>query len=376
MRPYTILHTIETSGIGGAENVLLSLASRLDRHRYRSIAALPASGTLQHALEANGVRTYVVESKHWWDLRLLRGLSRLMRAEAVDLIHSHLPDQNFYSCVAGALTGRKTLATYHGPLDLTKAGSIRGAMKLRVVRSRAVTAVAVCDEVQKTLLGLGFPRSRLVRIYNGIDVSAFNAVRRAGVREELGWPAGTKVVGMVANVRVSKGYEYFVRAARRTIDADPTVRFIAAGDVDPVLGEPILRLVRDLGLQDHCRFLGFRSDIPELMRDLDVFVLSSTSEGFPLVLLEAMAAGTAVVATRCGGPEELVEHGTNGFLVAPADPVDLSDHILRLLADEGRARAFRVKARETAQRFTVEAMVRSYQDLYRRILVTPELQLS
>jgi glycosyltransferase involved in cell wall biosynthesis len=370
MKPYTILHTIETSGIGGAENVLFSVASRLDRRQYRSIAVVPERGLLQEALEANGVRTYIVDSKHWWDLRLPRGLSRLARAEGVDLIHAHLPDQNFYSCVAGMMAGCKTLVTYHGPLDLRDAGSFRGSLKLRVVRSSAASVVAVCDVVKQVLLSLGFPSSRLARIYNGIDVDAFKSAGSAGLREQFGWPAETKVVGMVANVRISKGYEYFVRAARRALDANPSVRFVSAGDVDPVLGGPIVQLVRDLQLQNHYQFLGFRPDVPELMRDLDVFVLSSTSEGFPLVLLEAMAAGKAVVATRCGGPEELVEDGVNGYLVAPGDDGALCDRIVQLLTDEGRAQSFRAKARETAQRFTVGSMITDYQNLYQRILAT------
>ena len=116
------------------------------------------------------------ESKRWWDLRLPRGLSHLCRAEGVDLIHSHLPDQNFYSCVAGTLAGCKTLATYHGPADFKNARSFRGSMKLRVVRSSAASVVAVCDVVKNVLVSLGFPISRVVRVYNGIDVS-LNAMR-------------------------------------------------------------------------------------------------------------------------------------------------------------------------------------------------------
>ena len=348
--------------------MLLSVASRLDRDWYRSIAAVPEPGLLQDALEANGVRTYIVESKRWWDLRLPRGLSHLCRAEGVDLIHSHLPDQNFYSCVAGALAGCKTLATYHGPVEFKNARSFRGSMKLRVVRSSAASVVAVCDVVKNVLVSLGFPSSRVERVYNGIDVDAFSCAGSARIREQLGWPAQTKVVGMVANVRQSKGYETFVRAARHAVDADPSVRFVAAGDIDPVLGEPILRLVRDLQLQHHLRFLGYRADIPELMHDLDVFVLSSTSEGFPLVLLEAMAAGRSVVATRCGGPEEVVEDGVNGYLVPPGDDVRLGDRITRLLSNARQAQSLRIKAREAVNRFTAASMVSAYQDLYQRIL--------
>ncbi len=368
MRPDTILHTIETSGIGGAENVLLSLASRIDRGQYRSIAAVPEPGLLQDALEANGVRTHIVASEHWWDLRLPRGLSRLCRTEGVDLIHAHLPTQGFYGCLAGRLAGCRSVVTYHGPVDFRDVRSFRGSIKLHVVRSSAAVAVGVCEVVKTALLRHGFPPSRVARIYNGVDVEAFRSAGSAGIRARFGWPAQTKVVGTVANVRRSKGYEYFIRAARHVVNADPSVRFVAAGDIDPVLGEPIVRLVRDLGLQDHFQFLGYRADIPQLLGDLDVFVLASTSEGFPLVLLEAMAAGRSVVATRCGGPEEIVDDGVNGRLVAPADGARLGDAIAQLLSNDTHTQSLGIKARETANRFTVASMIREYEDLYQGVL--------
>lgn len=121
MKPRTILHTIETGGPGGAETVLLQLASHLDPARFRSIVLISQDGWLNGQLHARGIPTTLVDCKAWYDLRLPRAMTALIRQEKVDLIHSHLPDQNFYSCLVGALTRCRPIVTYHGPIELTRA---------------------------------------------------------------------------------------------------------------------------------------------------------------------------------------------------------------------------------------------------------------
>jgi len=368
--PTTILHTIETSGIGGAESVLLQIAARLNRGRFRSVAAVPERGALQQALEERGVATHIVQSRRWWDVRLPLGLARVCRQERVDLVHAHLPEYAFSGCLAGALVRRPVIATYHGQLDFWRANTWRGRAKLGVVRRSAAAAVGVCDDVRSTLLARKFPPERVRRIYNGVDVAAARASATARLRAQFGWPADTPLVGTVANIRITKGYEYFVRAARLVVDANPTVRFVAAGDVDPDLGPPIRALVTALGLDHHVKLLGFRPDVHGVLRDLDVFMMASTSEGFPLVLLEAMATGKAVVATRCGGTEELVWDGINGRLVPVRDPAALANAVLALLEDKRLAAQLSAAAAEDAAGFSVDHMVTEYEDLYDAVLAS------
>jgi glycosyltransferase involved in cell wall biosynthesis len=368
LKPITILHTIETSGPGGAETVLLQLATHLDRSKFRSLVLLNQKGWLLDQLREREIETTLVEWKTWYDLRLPRTMTRMVRDEQVDLIHSHLPDQNFYSCLVGALTGRTTIVTYHGAVELVRARRRRGAFKLWVVRNSASRVVVVCDFVRKLLEGLGFKPEKMTRIYNGIEVARFNAPPRTNLREELGFPAETKLVGMVANIRQTKGHEFFVRAARQVSDAHPEARFLAVGDVDERIGRGLRELVRQLRLEDRFLFLGFRQDIPEILANLDVFVLSSTSEGFPLVVLEAMAAGKPVVVTRSGGPEEMIRDGRDGFLVPPADVDSLAAKISALLDDPGLAAALSREARAAiAREFSISRMIDAYSALYERL---------
>lgn len=368
MSTLTILHTIETGGPGGAETVVLNLASNLDSRRFRSLALVPDGPWLPHKLRERGVPTYLVESRPWYDPRPMARMARLLEREKVDVIHSHLPDQNFYSCLAGRLTGRKTVVTYHGPCELAQGKGFKASMKLWYVRRSASAIVVVCDFVGQMLREVGFPSDKIVRIYNGIEVGRFCSPKTGRLREEIGCREEAKLIGMVANVRASKGYEFFIRAARKVLDAFPLTRFVSIGDMDGTLGQPLRDLVQQLGLEGRFFFLGFRGDVPEILSDLDVFVLSSVSEGFPLVTLEAMAAGRPVIATRCGGPQEVVEDGRTGFLVQPADSDGLAIKICELIGEPESAAALGQRGRaKVLGEFSLEQMVRQYECLYERL---------
>lgn len=372
MKRVTILHTIETGGPGGAETVLLETASRLDPARFRSLVVLSEDGWLRQQLLARGVPTVLVKWKAWYDFRLPRAMAGLVRREKVDMIHSHLPGHNFYSCVVGRWTGRRTIVTYHGAVELERARRPRDAFKLWFVRRSAAAVVVVCDHVRRKLQQAAFPREKIVRIYNGIETPRFAAPANGRLREELSCGKDAKLVGMVANLRQSKGYEYFIQAARQVVDAHPQAVFLAIGDDQERMEGGLQPLVDRLGLQNHFHFLGFRSDVPAILSQLDVFVLSSTSEGFPLVVLEAMAAGKPVVVTRCGGPEEVVEDGHEGFLVPPADAQALASRIGAILLDPGLGATLGAHGRsKVAAQFSLEKMVKEYEALYARCLAAP-----
>jgi glycosyltransferase involved in cell wall biosynthesis len=363
------MHTIETAGPGGAETVVLALASRLDSSRFRSIALLPREDWLSKELQERGVPTFFVSSKSWYDFQLPRGMARLIRKQKVDLIHSHLPGQNFYSCAVGLFTGPKTVATYHGALELAQSQGLRGAIQLGTVRRTANAVVVVCDFMGKMLREIKFPARKVVRIYNGIQIDRYEVPADGRLKRELGISNGTKIVGTVANLRQTKGYEFLVQAAGKVLSAEPDTRFVAIGDINQEIAKPLFEATRQLGIQDRFHFLGFRKDIPELLNELDIFVLASVSEGFPLVALEAMAASRPIVATRSGGPQEIVDDGSNGLLVQPGDAGALAEKICELLQDPTRARRLAQLARvRVGAAFSIEKMISSYEDLYDRLL--------
>lgn len=370
LKRHTILHTIEGSGPGGAETVLLELASRINPERYRSLAFLPHGRWLPQQLQARGVSCVIYESTTWYSL--IRNMMNLVKSEGVDLIHSHLDDQNFASSVVGRLTGRKTVVTYHGAPRLARQQGLRRKIKAWVPSHFAAGTVVVSDYLRALLVERGFPPARTHRIYNGVDLDRFVPGREPWLRAELGLDPGTRLVGMVANIRRSKGHEYFIRAARKISECVPEARFLAVGEVDERLGGPLRELIRELELQDRFLFLGFRPDVPAILGELDVFVLASTDEGLSIATLEAMAAGRPVVVTRSGGPQELVTDGQTGYLVPAADPDALAARVCEILRDPTLGASLGAQARAVvASRFSLPRMVKEYESLYERCLAAP-----
>jgi glycosyltransferase involved in cell wall biosynthesis len=372
MKRYTILHTIESGGPGGAETVVLNLVKRLNSERFKSIVLLPPGPWLNPRLRELGVPVIEVSWKAWYDPRGPLALVKTIRNYGVDLIHSHLPGQNFYSCIAGTFTGCKTLVTYHGPVEFQDGESLKGKLKLWFVNNTADRAVVVCNMVKEILVNYGFRQDRISVIYNGIDPVPYEAPAAGTIRSELGLGADAQLVGMIANVRQSKGYDILVRACAEVCRMFPSAKFVAVGDVHDVMAAPIKKLVAELSLEDRFIFLGFRSDIPKILGELDVFVLSSISEGMPLSVLEAMALGKAIVTTRCGGIPEIVDHGQTGLLVPPSDASALATAIGDLLSDRAKAERFGVNAQMKFQEeFTISRMIERYEQLYLSQLPDP-----
>lgn len=369
MKQHTILHTIETGGPGGAETVLLNLVSNLDTNRFRSVVLLPGGRWLPGQLQERKIPTIIAKSDAWYDLQLPRALANLVRQEGVDLIHSHLPDQNFYSCVVGRLTACRTIVTYHGAPQISRNGGLRRAIKAWVVRRSATAVVVVSEYLKRLLVEDGFPAEKIVRIYNGVDVGRFAHGQGGRLRAELGCPEGAILIGIVANLRRSKGHEYFVEAARKVMDSIPEARFVAVGEIEEGIAKRMKARVQQLGLENHFFILGFRADIPGILQGLDVFVLSSVSEGLSIATIEAMAAGKPVVVTRSGGPEEVVEDGRTGLLVPPSDADSLAAGICEILRNPQLAKSLGRSARAVVEsRFSLARMVKEYESLYERCL--------
>jgi glycosyltransferase involved in cell wall biosynthesis len=369
VEPYTILHTIDSEGPGGAETVLLNLATRLDTAVFRSIVLVPPNSWLSSRLKEQGVLVIEVSWKVWWDLRGPWKMIEVVRKHKVDLIHSHLPAQNFYSCLVGAITRTKTLAMYHGPVELEWSQNIKGRLRLWFVRIAADGVVVVCDLVKRLLVRLGFEKDCIALVYNGIDASPYAAHAQPSLRRELGLPPEQKLVGMIANVRPSKGYDVFVRACAEVCKKHSDVTFLGVGDVNEEVAAPIKLMCEQFSLGNHFRFLGFRSDVSRILKELNVFVLASTSEGMPLAILEAMAAGTPVISTSCGGIPEVIDHERTGLLVPPSDHSALSKAISRLLADPEYSGKLVAQAQDKFYKeFTLDGMIERYDKLYRSYL--------
>lgn len=363
-----VLHLIETGGPGGAETVLLNLVKNLDSSRFRSVVGILRKGWLYDELRKTEAETVVLKSSASCDVSLLLAIIKAARGKTINLMHSHLPDMNFYSCLAGKLIRVPVLATYHGMVDMKK--SLKGLLKYFTVGTTATKIVSVSNYLNEELSGLvGFGPHKIVTIYNGIDFDESDPFsNKADVekkKRELGLGDAEFLVGMVANLRKAKGYEYFIRSAAIVKHSCPSVKFIVIGEEDKEIKRRLNEEIAELDLSHQVHFLGFRKDVATILKMLDVFALSSVSEGFSLVTVEAMACGRPVVATEAGALKEIVTDGKTGFLVPPRDDRALAERIILLLKDKALAkRVGDAASREVKAKFHLAGMIRKYEDLY------------
>jgi glycosyltransferase involved in cell wall biosynthesis len=370
-RKATILHLIETTGPGGAETVLLNIVRRLDPLEFASSVIVTGTGWLYENLSTAGITTTILESARANDWQFVLRLVRHIKRFRVDLIHSHLAGMNFYACLAGMLCCKPVITTYHGLIGDWQARTLKNRVRYAFITRAASAVVTVSDFLRRELLrAWGFKADRVFRIYNGADLRAFeNGTQGTSVRAQFGLPESTSLVGMVGNIRRPKGYEYFVQAARLVIDRRPECYFLIVGEGKGELLEKLREQIAALKLEQKVLIVGFRDDVPQILRQLDVFALSSISEGLSIATIEAMAAGLPVVVTDSGWPTEIVEHGVTGLVVPPAAPEALAEKILLLLEDRNLANTLACRAQNTVRsRFDLDMCVQNYVDLYRRCL--------
>lgn len=364
-----VLHLIDTAGPGGAESVYLDLVSRLDRHRWTSFASIPTTGWLYDALERRGIQPIVIPSAGRMNVLYLARLVRLIRRLEVDLVQTHLFGASLYGALAGFLCGVPVVCTFHGEPDLTSAE--RGAfLRFGLLRLAARRVVCVSDSLVASFRRRsGFPGDRVTTIHNGIDSAVFRPGRDHDLRRTLGVGEDEILIGTVGNFRPAKALDVFVRAAALLAIPGKRLRFVIVGQrAEPILSK-LDALRQELGLEGNLEFLGFRSDIDRVMRSLDVFVCSSDTEGFSLTTAQAMASGIPVVATRSGGPEELINDGLDGRLVETRAPEQIARAVRELVANPVAARELGANARKRVEaRFSTAAMVRRYEDLYERLI--------
>ncbi|MDB6091115.1 MAG: hypothetical protein JWN85_3899, partial [Gammaproteobacteria bacterium] len=195
--------------------------------------------------------------------------------------------------------------------------------------------------------------------------------RAADLRAELGLRTGELLIGAVGNIRTPKAYDVLLKAAAAVLGRLPECHFAIIGQGDEAALQPLLQARATLGIDARCHFLGFRKSTPDLYRNFDVFVSSSRSEGLSLAFLEAMATGLPVVATRSGGPQEVIEPDVSGVLVPIEDPAALADGLQRTLQDASfRARLGAAARQRVVDSFSLESVLRQYATLYDKLLAS------
>jgi glycosyltransferase involved in cell wall biosynthesis len=360
--PLRVMFLITSMPVGGAETLLVNLIRRMDRDHFApELCCLKELGPLGEEL-AREVPAHSQLLCCKWDLRVLGRLARLMTMRRIDAIVTvGAGDKMFWGRLAARRAGL--------PVVLSAIHSTGWPDGINWLNRRLTPLtdafIAVAPPHGRHLVEHeGFPPEKVRVIPNGVDVERFRPRPdlRDAVRRELEIPAAAPAVGIVAALRPEKNHELFLEAAANVAGRRPDARFVIIGD-GPRRGD-LEQRARELGLAGAVRFVGARSDVPELLSALELFALTSHNEANPVSILEAMAVGLPVVATNVGSISDSVEHGVSGFLVNPGDGEETASRWLELLADEPLRRTMGEAGRSrVADRWSLEVMVRGYEQL-------------
>lgn len=363
----------DSEAFGGAEQALAILLAGLAGAGWRPTllhCGAPGLDPLLRAVASAGVDEHVVPLMPEGIRGAARsaGLVRLLRAERPEVFHAHLTWP--FGCkwaLAAACIARVPAVVATAQLFVDVPMGISRRLQVRALARRVDRVIGVSRFTSERFHeALGWPLDRLSVVPNAVAVERFTREPDPAVRAGLEDGSGRPIVVVPARLEDQKGHRYLLEAARLL----PDVRFLCVGD-----GELRAALVADaarLGVGERFEFLGFRTDMDALFGACDLVVLPSLYEGLPLALIEAMAAGKAVVATDIGGTRELVIDGETGLLVAPRDPGALATAITSVLGDPSLACRFAAAGRERAvSGFSAGAMVGAVSREYARILRSP-----
>jgi sugar transferase (PEP-CTERM/EpsH1 system associated) len=371
-KPVHILQVVHSLAIGGTERVVCDLVRVFNDTEFRtSVCCLDGLGEFGEDLRRQGVDVHVLDRKPGLDFSLSSCLRDLYSREKIDLIHAHQYTPYFYAATAAFRAGLlPVIFTEHGrhwPDRLR----IKRAMVNQMLSLTTVAYTAVSEFTRQSLVDYEKIRGKNIElIYNGIELNGIHdhMGHRQRIRRELGLNEEDLLVLSIGRMDPIKDFASLIRAFAPIAPEFPRAHLWIAGDGDESYKQQLIGLVAELGLQDNVKLLGARRDVDALLCACDLYALSSITEAASMTILEAMAAGRPVVATRTGGNPELVIDGQTGRLVPVGNVAAMSEAIRVLLKDTSlRERMGQAGRARVEEQFSKERSFAQYRDLYRSI---------
>lgn len=367
-RKIRVLHIIDSLSVGGAERLLVALTNRIDQQTFETYVCCLGvidGNVLASDLAGLSAPPYVVNSRRLYNPRLIAELAKYITTHNIDVVHTQLTHADIAGRVAARLTKRPVISTLQNePRDYERQRLDRRWLERYTARYLTTRLVGVSQRIRDMFVQeWRIPVERVCTIYNAVPMEDYLAIPETSALESSAGP----VITNIGRFTEQKAQHIFLSAARMVLDQRPDARFMIVGRGH--LEQPLREQARRLGIADQVIFTGVRRDIPNVLAESDIFVLSSFWEGLPLTAVEAMAAARPVVLTDVGGNRELVESGKNGVIVPPGDAPALATALLSLLEDDEHRIAMGRAARARVQHdFNIDTIVDQYESLYRALV--------
>lgn len=360
LEKYNILFLTKTMDIGGTERVVLQLCKNF-KDKFGKIVVCSAGGIYEKDLNAMNITHYRIpdfDAKHPINqIITLYKLIKIIKKEKINIIHTHHRYAAFFSKIVGWFINIKNVYTAHNSFN---------DKKLFTRFSLPKYIISVGDSVKKNLIDVfNISSDNITTIYNGVE---YIKPCNDDIEEIMDWKSNKYfIVGNIGRLSQQKGMEIFINCIPIVISKCNDIRFVIIGDGED--RKKLERQIEELNIQKYVRLLGFRSDIYNIINNLDLFVLSSLWEGFPLTPIEVFSQGNTIIATDIPGTREIVKNGFNGILVKNKDYVGIANEIINLYKDRNRLQELKSNAAKTYyENFTEERMIKSYYDYYCNLL--------
>ena len=351
---------------GGQNQVLLTVNGLRSIGHRAALVAHPDGELRRRAAE--GLELIPLAPRAELDLSAAWRLARLVKRLRPEVLHAHdahgVAMASLALSLGGAAQSPVLVASRRVDFHLRQNSFSRW-------KHRQVDCfICASEAIRQMLVADGVPAERTVTVHEGIDIDHVRAAPPVNVHEAFWLPHNAPVVGNIAALVPHKGQRHLIEAARLVVQRMPDVRFLILGEGE--LREMLERQVREYRLEKHVFLPGFRTDVLGCLKGFDLFAMSSVTEGLGTALLDAMACGKAIVATRTGGIPEVVDDGVTGKLVAPRDHAAMAQAILELLNDHaGRERMGDAGRARVEASFTVERMIAGTAAVYARLAGRP-----
>jgi glycosyltransferase involved in cell wall biosynthesis len=360
-----VLQLTPSLSVGGAEQVILSLVNHIDKSRFDMhicCMGAPNDYSLLPKFQQLNLPLYITGTKKLYHPQNTWAIGRYILNHKIDIIHTHLSRADITGRILGRLLGRPVISTLHNPPShYDQARFDQRWLQRLTARYLDSYQTAVSDQIRTLFIEQwGIRNDRIGTIYNGVSMEQYLTIPEGAT-----WPVegGGPVVINVGRLNPQKAQDKLLEAAKLVLEQRPDARFMIVGRGE--LEQQLKDHAQRLGIADQVIFTGVRHDIPELLAQADVFVLSSLWEGLPVAAVEAMAAARAVVLTNVGGNRELVNSGKNGLLVPPNNVEALAVAIISLLDNPAWAKSLGQAARKQIEHdFNIDRVIKQYEALY------------
>lgn len=353
----TILHVIDTTGPGGAETVFLTLAMACNENGYHSHALIRGPGWVEERLKAMNIEYQVLDCKGSFNFRYLMQLLKTVKQLKPLAIQSHLLGSNVYASLVGILSRTPVIATFHGYVDISPKERLRW-VKLLLIGLGAKRIVAVTPDLKNGIAVSGnwLLRRKAKVIPNGISTEQFDGIAQKRLESRSASPL---VFGCLGNVRRAKNYQLAVDFIVHLNNKGVSACLRIAGDDTNTMARKLKEYCREKGVASNVTFCGFIDDVPGFFDSIDIFLMTSSSEGQPLALTQALAAGIPVLTTP-SGVEEIIP-GELIFVSKDHSADSLFESLNRILVEEVDSPELYLKRRSYIQQhFSAPAMVEAY----------------